>query len=404
MVGSEILKAGAENEINAPNIKAPKSIKDKKPKQAKAQNTKAAKKPKASTVKKGVEPTAPEPVVIVELSLPPLELTLDIAGGSKEINEAALQTSTEEYALAAIDSVLPSANVKIITVTITAVGLETNKYIITVTVEYEDSSVSGEDLLQQLSKSFEGDGGGPFIATLQQASSTIGATVTQGIVATAPTPAPMTAPTVKPIAPPTDNPIAPPTVKPISPSIDNPISPPTFKPITPPTVKPIVPQVPACGLQQTCDSGILNECPDPKGCKIFETAGYCVQPNSLVPPVVCTDDCNCLGTDLFDYVGDYHLRGFSLGCYDDYAYTGTTQDYDLVTNVFKYYTENCYSGACEWGNFDSYRTVAELPSDGTLDVSCSASCETIIVDNKYCVDYTFANEYDYCVVLCYQIL
>ena len=55
----------------------------------------AAKKPKANKSKKGVKPTAAEPVVIVQLSLPPLELTLDTADGSGEINEASLQNIAE---------------------------------------------------------------------------------------------------------------------------------------------------------------------------------------------------------------------------------------------------------------------------------------------------------------------
>ena len=58
--------------------------------------------------------------------------------------------------------------------------LETFKYIITIMVEYEGTSVSGEDLEQELSNSFEGDGGLAFIPTVQQASSTIGTTVRGG--------------------------------------------------------------------------------------------------------------------------------------------------------------------------------------------------------------------------------
>ena len=82
---------------------------------------KAPKKPEASKSKKGVKPTTPEPVVIVKVSLPPLYLTLKTTDGSGEINEAALQTIAEEYALAAIESALLSAKVKSITVTITTV-------------------------------------------------------------------------------------------------------------------------------------------------------------------------------------------------------------------------------------------------------------------------------------------
>ena len=71
------MKAGVENETNtkgnkAPKVKAPKSIKAKKPKQPKVTKERAPKKPKASKSKKGVKPTSPEPVVIIELSLPPL--------------------------------------------------------------------------------------------------------------------------------------------------------------------------------------------------------------------------------------------------------------------------------------------------------------------------------------------
>ena len=170
----------------------------------------APKKPKASKSKKGVKPTAPEPVVIIELSLPPLDLTLETTDGSGEINEAALQTIAEEYTLAAIESALPSAKVKSITITTTAVTssrrrtmrrLETFQYNITGTVEYDGTSVSGEDLEQELSNAFEGDGRFAFITTVQQAGSTIGATVTGNFVGTTPTPAPMTAPPTPSVVP-----------------------------------------------------------------------------------------------------------------------------------------------------------------------------------------------------------
>ena len=63
---------------------------------------KAANNSKANKSKKGVKPTTADPVVIVELPPPLLELTLNTADRSGEINEAALQTIAEEYALAAI--------------------------------------------------------------------------------------------------------------------------------------------------------------------------------------------------------------------------------------------------------------------------------------------------------------
>ena len=69
--------------------------------------------------------------------------------------------------------------------------------------------------------------------------------------------------------------------------------------------------------------------------------GYCVQPNSVVPPVSCTDDCSCLGTHLIDYE---LYRGFYLGCYDDYAYNVTTEEYYFATKVLRYYTETCAPG------------------------------------------------------------
>ena len=191
-----IIKAGAENETNAkgnkaPKVKAPKSINAKKPKQTKVTKVKSPKKPEASKSKKGVKQTAYKPVVIVELSLPPLDLTLDTTDLSEEINEVALQNIAEEYSLTSIESALTRTKVKSITVTITAVTsrwrrtmrrLETFKYIITVTVEYEIISVSREYLEQELSNAFEGDGGFAFIPTVQQAGSTIGATVMWGIV------------------------------------------------------------------------------------------------------------------------------------------------------------------------------------------------------------------------------
>jgi len=116
----------------------------------------------------------------------------------------------------------------------------------------------------------------------------------------------------------------------------------------------------------------------------------------MVPPVVCTDDCNCLGTNLFDYEGpDYHNRGFYLSCYDDE---------DSVTNVYKYYTETCAAGICELGNYDSYRKIAQSPSDGSLDVDCAASCDTIIYDDGLCLDYRYTTVDDYCRVWCYSTL
>ena len=82
-------KSDADNETNAkgnkaPKVKAPKSINAKKPKQPKVTKVRAPKKPKDSRSKKGVKPTAPEPVVIIELSLPPLDLTLYTTDGSGE--------------------------------------------------------------------------------------------------------------------------------------------------------------------------------------------------------------------------------------------------------------------------------------------------------------------------------
>ena len=57
----------------------------------------------------------------IELTLPPLKMTLDIADGSGKIVEVALQAIVEEYALAALKSALPISNKKRVTVTITAV-------------------------------------------------------------------------------------------------------------------------------------------------------------------------------------------------------------------------------------------------------------------------------------------
>ena len=94
MVESRI-KAGNENETNykgnkGPKVKAPNSINAKKQKQPKVTKVKALKKPESSKSKNGVKPTAPESVVIVELSLPPLDLILDNTDGSGEIDEATL--------------------------------------------------------------------------------------------------------------------------------------------------------------------------------------------------------------------------------------------------------------------------------------------------------------------------
>ena len=84
MAESRILKA--ENETSAKAPKAPKSINAKKPKQPKVPKMKAAKNPKANKSKKGVKSTTADPVVVVELSLPLLELTLNTADGSGDIN------------------------------------------------------------------------------------------------------------------------------------------------------------------------------------------------------------------------------------------------------------------------------------------------------------------------------
>ena len=73
MVESRILKA--ENETSAKGNKAPKAFKSinaKKPKQPKVTKIKSAKKPKANKSNKGVKPSTADPIVIVELSLPPL--------------------------------------------------------------------------------------------------------------------------------------------------------------------------------------------------------------------------------------------------------------------------------------------------------------------------------------------
>ena len=118
-----------------------------------------------------------------------------------------------------------------------------------------------------------------------------------------------------------------------------------------------------------------------RGLQDISTDGYCAQPNSVTTPVVCTDYSNCLGTDIFDYLGDYYnIWGFFLGCYDDYAYNDSTRNYYISTKVFNYYTETCNAGACKLGKFDLYRIIAQLSSDGAI-VGCATSCEKIIYDN-----------------------
>ena len=198
--------------------KAPKSAKWEKktkgPVELKA--SKSAEWGKKSKKSVGMEPT-PAPIDTIQLTAPPLEITLDIADGSGEINEGALQTISEEYALVALKSALPSANVKSVTVTITkatsrrrwaSLRLATTKYIISITVLYEQTS-EGEDaasfeeaIKEQIIIAFEGDA---FIAALQEDES-IGATVTGAIVAPAPTPAPTTPPTFMIILTPTPSP------------------------------------------------------------------------------------------------------------------------------------------------------------------------------------------------------
>ena len=103
----------------------------------------------------------------------------------------------------------------------------------------------------------------------------------------------------------------------------------------------------------------------------------------MVPPVYYMDDCNFLGTDIFDYEVDYiNYWGFYLDFYD--------YDYN-VTNVLKYYTETCAAGVFEFGDYhDSLRIIAQPPSDVSLTVGCAPSCETIIYDGRHCQGYIYA--------------
>ena len=149
---------------------------------------------------KGAEPTmvtVGPPAVILDLTMPPLEMTVDVDDGLGEIDEAALKAFTEGYVLETLKTVLPGTNMKNITVTITAVPyarrssmtttrtLATVKYIIDITVEYEQMSAPTaieEDLNAVVSAAFKGCG---FLTAVQEDES-IGATVKERVVVAAP--------------------------------------------------------------------------------------------------------------------------------------------------------------------------------------------------------------------------
>ena len=209
---------------------------------------KGVKKPKApKSSKRGNESVEME---TVELTLSPLEMTLDIADGSGEIDEVALQAVAEEYVLAALKSALPSANVNSVIVTITAVTsrlrgkirrLAIMNYIIVITVVYEQI-IEGEDttsveeaLREQAFAAFKDDA---FVDAVQ-ADESIGATVTGIIVVVAPTPAPTAPVTPSPTNTPTLSPTAVPSTKPtVSPTSEPTISPFMLPPTNAPTFKP----------------------------------------------------------------------------------------------------------------------------------------------------------------------
>ena len=134
-----------------------------------------------------------------------------------------------------------------------------------------------------------------------------------------------------------------------------------------------------CGLVQTCDYWILENCPNPEKCKTFETAGYCVQPNSVLYPVACRDDCVCLGTDTHYY----EYFGF-INEWED-----NNGEFYLATKVLKHYTGSCeQNGKCHAGNRYSYRILAKLKSDDTT-TGCTANCESIISSKGFCLGTMF---------------
>ena len=123
----------------------------------------------------------------------------------------------------------------------------------------------------------------------------------------------------------------------------------------------------------------------------------------LCPAQLCGSSCFLHGRLRLPWYGPYELyQGFYLGCYDGYAYNVTTEDYYFATKVLKYYTETCdLGGACEFGYYDSYRTIEQSPTD-RLELGCAPDCEKILYDAFHCLDYAAPNEYDYCRVWCYK--
>ena len=93
-----------------------------------------------------------------------------------------------------------------------------------------------------------------------------------------------------------------------------------------------------CGLETTCDSGILDDCSGQNNFKTYGTAGYCVQPSEY-KNVACMDDCNCLGTHC---VLIYGMVGSIMACRNDYKHGMNGKKY-VNTRFVKYYTDTCES-------------------------------------------------------------
>ena len=75
----------------------------------------------------------------------------------------------------------------------------------------------------------------------------------------------------------------------------------------------------------------------------------------MVPPVICLNDCDCIGTAY-----PYYDEIFYLDCINYREFNG---GYYTATKLLKYYTEHCFHGVCTIGNYDSYKIVAQFKSD-----------------------------------------
>ena len=135
----------------------------------------------------------------------------------------------------------------------------------------------------------------------------------------------------------------------------------------------------SCGLETTCDSGILGDCSERKyNCKTYGTAGYCIQPSEDTN-VACADHCDCLGTYSYYY-------GFLMGCRNEYKFDMKGNRY-INTRIVKYYSETYgihgqYNFGAQYEHFRTLDSFRDGKSNENTNGSCPENCAEYV--DKFC--------------------